>query len=51
MDELTIYDDSIYDIDLINTELIEIIRYKEGDSITLQYTEGYGLHPVVQIGK
>ena len=44
-------DESIYDIDMTNTELIGIIRYKEGDSITLQYTEGYGLHPVAQIGK
>lgn len=44
-------DSAIYDVDMSNTELIGMIRYKEGDSITLQYTEGYGINPVVKIGK
>jgi len=41
--------EDIYDIDLSNTSLIQIIRYQTGDKITLQYREGYGLNEVVDI--
>ncbi len=44
-------DENYYDVDLSDPELIEAIRYKEGDSITLQYEEGYGIHSVKKIGK
>ena len=39
----------IYDIDLSNAALLQIIRYQEGDSITLEYREGYGLNEVIDI--
>lgn len=38
--------EDIFDVDLSNTVLISIIRYQPGDSITLEYIEGYGLHEV-----
>lgn len=41
--------EDIYDIDLSNAALLEIIRYQEGDSITLEYREGYGLNEVIDI--
>lgn len=44
-------DENIYDVNLADQELVEIIRFKEGDSITLQYEEGYGIHEVKKIGK
>ena len=39
--------EDIYDIDMSNAELIQIVRYKAGDSITIQYSEGYGLNEVI----
>lgn len=44
-------DNNYYDVDLSDQELIEAIRYKEGDSVTFQYEEGYGIHVVKKIGK
>ena len=41
--------DDIYDFDLSNTSLIDIVKYKEGDNITLEYKEGYGLNEVQAI--
>lgn len=41
--------DEIYDIDLSNAALLQMIRYQEGDSITLEYREGYGLNEVIDI--
>ena len=41
--------EDIYDIDLSNAALLQIIRYQEGDSITLEYREGYGLNEVIDI--
>lgn len=38
--------EDIFDVDLSNVVLISIIRYQPGDSITLEYVEGYGLHEV-----
>lgn len=38
--------EDIFDVDLSNVALISIIRYQPGDSITLEYIEGYGLHEV-----
>ncbi len=38
--------DDIYDIDMSNTGLIQIIKYEVGDNVTLEYLEGYGLHEV-----
>lgn len=38
--------EDIFDVDLSDTALISIIRYQPGDSITLEYIEGYGLHEV-----
>lgn len=36
----------IYDIDMSDESLIQIVRYQPGDSITLEYLEGYGIHEV-----
>ena len=36
----------VFDVDMSDEDLIEIIRYKEGDKISIGYTEGYGLHKV-----
>lgn len=44
-------DENIYDVNVADQELVEVIRFKEGDSITLQYEEGYGIHEVKKIGK
>ena len=41
--------EDIYDIDMSNAALLQIIRYQEGDSITLEYREGYGLNEVIDI--
>lgn len=41
--------EDIYDIDMSNTSLIQIIRYQPGDKITLEYREGYGLNEVIDI--
>ncbi len=38
--------EDIFDVDMSNTALISIIKYQSGDSITLEYIEGYGLHEV-----
>lgn len=38
--------EDIFDIDMSQEELIGIVRYSEGDSITLKYMEGYGLNTV-----
>lgn len=42
-------DENIYDVNISNQDLVEIIRYGEGDSITLQYENGYGIHEVKKI--
>ena len=41
--------DDIYDFDLSNTSLIDIVKYKEGDNITLEYKEAYGLNELQAI--
>ncbi|MCM1127484.1 MAG: CvpA family protein [Lachnospiraceae bacterium] len=38
--------EDIFDVDLSDTSLIQIIRCRAGDRITLEYTEGYGLNEV-----
>lgn len=38
--------DDMFDVDMSVEELVGIIRYREGDRITISYTEGYGLHSV-----
>ena len=38
--------EDIFDINLSDTSLIQIVRYQAGDTITLEYLEGYGLHEV-----
>lgn len=42
-------DDNIYDVDMEDTDLVNIIRYQVGDRITMKYIEGYGLNPVKEI--
>ena len=39
----------VYDINMSDTSLLGILRYKPGDSITMEYLEGYGLHEVQKI--
>lgn len=39
--------EDIYDVDMSNRFLVQIIKYGEGDTITLKYTEGYGLNEVI----
>jgi len=39
----------IFDVNLSREELLPVIRYQIGDRIELSYTEGYGLHEVVEI--
>lgn len=39
----------IFDLDLSDTALLGILRYRQGDRIRLKYTEGYGLHQVKAI--
>ena len=41
--------EDIYDINMARTELIQIVKYKEGDSITFDYIQGYGLSEVQAI--
>jgi len=41
--------EDIFDIDMSQEDLIGIVRYKEGDIITLSYVEGYGLNTVRSI--
>lgn len=41
--------EDIFDIDMSNTSLLQIIRYRPGDKITLEYREGYGLNEVIDI--
>ncbi|GFI70082.1 hypothetical protein IMSAG249_01909 [Lachnospiraceae bacterium] len=36
----------IFDINLTDTSLIKIVRFQIGDTITLEYQEGYGLNEV-----
>lgn len=38
--------EDMFDADMSVEELVGIIRYREGDRITISYTEGYGLHSV-----
>lgn len=38
--------DDMFDVDMSDEELIGIIRFQTGDSISISYTEGYGLHTV-----
>lgn len=44
-------DENVYDVDLSQTELLQVIRYKVGDRISLKYEEGFGLNPVKEITK
>lgn len=41
--------EDIYDIDMSDTDLIQIIKYQVGDTITMEYLEGYGLNEVREI--
>lgn len=41
--------EDIFDIDMSNKELLPIVKYIEGDTITLQYVDDYGLNPVKTI--
>lgn len=43
--------DDIFNIDMSNTDLIEIVKYHEGNMITIGYHDELGLNTVVQIGK
>lgn len=38
--------EDIFDVALSNDSLIQIVRYQAGDTITLEYLEGYGLNEV-----
>lgn len=42
--------EDIFDVDMTEEALIAVIRYREGDRISIGYREGYGLHEVVEIG-
>lgn len=42
-------DGNIYDIDISDEKLVDIIRYQKGDRITLIYEEGYGINPVKEL--
>lgn len=39
----------VFVFDMSEVSLVPVIRYKEGDSISMEYTEGYGLNEVVGI--
>ena len=39
--------EDIFDINMADPQLIKIVKYKVGDSITIQYAEGYGLNEVI----
>ena len=41
--------EDIFDIAMSDATLIGIVKYKVGDKITLEYTEGYGLNEVQAI--
>ena len=41
--------DDIFDVDVTDEELYTIVRFREGDTITLQYESNYGLNPVRSI--
>lgn len=42
-------DENIYDIDMSNEELVDVIRCQIGDKITIKYEEGYGINPVKEL--
>ena len=39
-------EEEIFDVALSDSSLIQIVRYQAGDTITLEYLEGYGLNQV-----
>lgn len=39
-------EEEIFDVALSDSSLIQIVRYQAGDTITLEYLEGYGLNEV-----
>lgn len=39
-------EEEIFDVALADSSLIQIVRYQAGDTITLEYLEGYGLNEV-----
>lgn len=41
--------EALFDVNVTEDELYQIVRYKEGDQITLVYEEGYGLNLVAEI--
>lgn len=41
--------DDIFDVDVTDEELYTIVRFREGDTITLLYESNYGLNPVRSI--
>ena len=41
--------DELFDVDVSDEGLYGIVRYKEGDRVSLVYTENYGLNPVQEI--
>lgn len=41
--------EDIFDIDMSDASLIQIVRYQIGDSITIKYLEGYGINEVREI--
>ncbi|MDE7286671.1 MAG: CvpA family protein, partial [Lachnospiraceae bacterium] len=41
--------EDIFDVNLADSSLIQIVRYQTGDTITLEYLEGYGLNEVSAI--
>ena len=41
--------DELFDVDISDNELYEIVRYREGDRISLVYSKNHGLNPVVEI--
>ena len=40
---------NIYDFDMSNIDLINVVRYNVGDYITFEYIDEYGLNPVAKI--
>ncbi len=41
--------EDVFDVTMEDTDLIDIIKYKEGDRIAFLYEEGYGLHQVKEL--
>lgn len=41
--------EDIFDIDMQDTSLIQIVKYQVGDTVTFEYLEGYGLDQVTTI--